>query len=168
MLRRRQLDTIFGLPLHPLLVHATVVVLPLAALVVALTALWPAFRRRAGAAPVALSALALVLVPFSVKSGQALSDLVVENDLVERHRDLGETMLVPVIALVLAAAALYWLHRREAHPDRTGERTATSRPVTVVVVLIALTASVTTTLHVVRTGHSGADAAWSDVTEAGQ
>lgn len=32
-------DTIFGLPMHPLVVHATVVIVPLAALVVALAAL---------------------------------------------------------------------------------------------------------------------------------
>lgn len=38
------LDTIFGLPIHPLLVHATVVIVPLAAVLVLLTALWPAAR----------------------------------------------------------------------------------------------------------------------------
>ncbi len=35
---------IFGLPAHPLVVHATVVLVPLAALLVAAAALWPALR----------------------------------------------------------------------------------------------------------------------------
>lgn len=41
-------DTIFGLPLHPLVVHATEVIVPLAAVLVVLTAAWPRFRRWAG------------------------------------------------------------------------------------------------------------------------
>lgn len=39
------LDTIVGLPVHPLVVHATEVVVPAAAIVVVVAALWPRFRR---------------------------------------------------------------------------------------------------------------------------
>ena len=39
-------ETVFGLPTHAIVVHATVVLLPLAALVVLLHAFWPAARRR--------------------------------------------------------------------------------------------------------------------------
>ena len=41
-------DTVFGLPTHAIVVHATVVFLPLAALAVLLHAFWPAARRRLG------------------------------------------------------------------------------------------------------------------------
>jgi hypothetical protein len=160
------LDSIFGLPVHPLLVHATVVVLPLAALAVGLAALWPAFRRRAGAAPVALSVVALVLVPLSVQSGKALGDRVEETALVDTHRGLGEDMLAWTIGLTLAAFALYWLRRKERHPDRSEPPASVSRPLTLAVALVALTAAVGTTVHVVRVGHSGSEAAWSDVPEA--
>ena len=51
------LDTIFGLPLHPLIVHATVVIVPTATLLVALAAILPKFRAWAGPVP-ALTALA--------------------------------------------------------------------------------------------------------------
>ena len=51
------LDTIAGLPIHPLIVHATVVIVPAAALAVALAALVPRFRRWAGIVPLGLSAL---------------------------------------------------------------------------------------------------------------
>jgi hypothetical protein len=40
--------TIGGLPAHPLIVHATVVLVPLAAAAVALHAFWPAARARLG------------------------------------------------------------------------------------------------------------------------
>ena len=40
------MQTVNGLPAHVLLVHAIVVLLPLSALLLALTALWPAARRR--------------------------------------------------------------------------------------------------------------------------
>ena len=39
------LDTIFGLPVHPLVVHATTVIVPSAAVAVLLAAVWPRFRR---------------------------------------------------------------------------------------------------------------------------
>ena len=45
------LDTIFGLPLHPLIVHATVVVVPTTAFLVALAAIYPRFRAWIGPVP---------------------------------------------------------------------------------------------------------------------
>lgn len=45
--------SVFGLPVHPLVVHATVVFVPLAAVFVLASALWPAFRRWAGPLPLA-------------------------------------------------------------------------------------------------------------------
>ena len=59
-------DLVGGLPLHPLVVHATEVIVPSAALVVALAALWPAFRRWARFLPLGLVLVALALVPISI------------------------------------------------------------------------------------------------------
>ncbi len=159
------MDTIFGLPVHPLLVHATVVVLPLAALAVGLAALWPRFRSRAAAAPLALSAVAVALVPLSVQSGEALSERVDETALVDTHRNLGDDMLVWAIGLAVASLLLYWLHRRDRNPDPTGA-SMTPRSLTLAVALIAVAAAVGSMIHVVRVGHSGSEAAWSDVPEA--
>ena len=47
--------TVFGLPLHPLIVHATVVIVPTAALAVLLATFWPRFRRWASWGPLALA-----------------------------------------------------------------------------------------------------------------
>ena len=49
--------SVYGVPLHPLIVHATVVMIPLAALTVVLAALWPRFRSWAGPLPLGISAV---------------------------------------------------------------------------------------------------------------
>ena len=72
------LDTVFGLPVHPLLVHATVVIVPLAALAVLLAAVWPRFRAWAGWGPLALAVAAVVLAPLSTSSGEELEHRVGE------------------------------------------------------------------------------------------
>ena len=65
-------DTFFGLPLHPFVVHATEVTVPLAALLVIVAAAWPRFRRWAGYLPMGAALAALVLVPISTQSGEQL------------------------------------------------------------------------------------------------
>jgi hypothetical protein len=52
-------STLFGLPVLPLLVHATVVFVPLAVLMVVLDVLAPRFRGWAGALLAAVSLVAL-------------------------------------------------------------------------------------------------------------
>ena len=170
------LDTIAGLPIHPLVVHAAVVVVPTAALTVAGAALWPRFRRWAGWLPLALSVAAVVLVPLSTSSGEALEGRVAESGLVERHAELGEGLLVWVVVLVLAAVALQVRDRLAARRvlSRTDSPAATldgrSAPrstgvlVTTVVAFLLVAAGVGgTVVQTVLIGHSGAQAAWDDV-----
>src|SRR3954454_11857263 len=77
--RRDMFDTIFGLPVHPLLVHATVVIVPAAVLAVALAAAWRPFRLWAGYLPLLLSVAGLVLVPLSTSSGESLERRVAQT-----------------------------------------------------------------------------------------
>src|SRR3954452_15819472 len=78
-------ETVFGLPTHAIVVHATVVLLPLAALAVLLYAFWPVARRRLGIVTPVLAGVALVLVPLSNQSGESLERSVGRNPLVDRH-----------------------------------------------------------------------------------
>ena len=155
-------STIFGLPLHPLIVHATVVFVPLAVLAVAAAVLVPRFRRWAGPLPLALSLVALVLTPLSTASGENLEHTMPENALVEQHARLGDQLIPFTIALFVLAAAFWWLGRRR--PVATGPG-AKSRDrafvLTAVVGGLALLAAVGTGVQVARIGHSGAKAAWS-------
>ncbi len=159
-------DTIFGLPLHPLVVHATVVLVPAAAVAVALAAVWPRFRRRGALATLVLSVVALVLVPLSTQSGEALERRVPESSLVHEHAELADGLLPFVLALVVAAAAIWWLQRRAVGDDTDGrpsKRAAT--PVLAVVGLVAAVGVVGTSVQIVRIGHSGAKASWSKVAD---
>ncbi|WP_380168195.1 DUF2231 domain-containing protein [Jannaschia sp. R86511] len=170
------LDTIAGLPIHPLVVHATVVVVPAAALAVAVTALSSRVRRWAGWGPLALALAALVLVPLSTSSGESLEERVGEGALVERHAELGEGLLVWVAVLVLAAVALrvrdrYVARRTPSVADRrdaavagTPARRGPGVLLLSAAALLLVVAGVGGTLvQTVLIGHSGAEAAWGDV-----
>lgn len=157
-------DEVFGLPMHPLMVHATVVMLPAAAITVGLAAAWPRFRRRAGVVPLVLSVLALVLVPITVQSGKSLVERVDETALVATHQERGEGLLPFAIALAVTAAALYWMHHRQTR-SRDGDGDDTPRVYRVLraaVAGLALVSAVAVTVQVIRVGHSGSEAAWSD------
>lgn len=158
-------DSIAGLPLHPLLVHATVVIVPAAASCVLLAALWPRFRRWAGVLPLALAVGGLVLVPMSTSTGESLEHQVGESSLVEKHAELGEGLLPWMIALVVVAAGLYAWHWRRGRRGSAEEPTARAW-VPVAIAVLAVVAAVGTSVQVVLIGHSGAKAAWSDT--AGQ
>ncbi len=148
------LNTVFGLPVHPLIVHATVVVVPTAALAVLLYALWPRFRAWSGWGPLALAVAAVVLTPLSTGSGESLEHKVGESQLVRDHAELGDLLIWWVVPLVLLAAVLYWWHRQE----RDGR---SSRGLVVLVAVLPVVVALGTLVQVVLIGHSGAKAAWS-------
>jgi len=149
------LDTIFGLPIHPLVVHATVVVVPTAALAVLLSAVWPRFREWAGWLTPALAVAAVVLTPLSTSSGESLEGHVGSSRLVEEHAELADMLIYWVVALLVGAAAVWWLNRRRAGAPRRG--------LLVAALVLSVVAGLGTIVQTVLIGHSGAKAAWSDV-----
>lgn len=160
---------IFGLPLHPLIVHATAVLVPLAALLVIGVVVSPRLRAWAGPVPMGLSLVALILTPLSTASGENLEAQVGESSLVEKHAELGDQLLPLTIAMFVLAAGFWWLDRRRtatgstSAPDPTASR---MRTLTTVVGVLALVAALGTSVQVARIGHSGAKAAWSDTGSA--
>lgn len=151
--------TVFGLPLHPLIVHATVVVVPTAALAVLLATFWPRFRRWASWGPLALALLSVILVPITSSSGESLEHSLPRSELIEAHAHLGDQLLPWVIVLAVGALGLSWpLIRglRAGLPDLP-------RWLTLLVVAVMVVGALGTLVQVVRIGHSGATAAWSDV-----
>jgi hypothetical protein len=142
-------DTINGLPVHPLVVHAVVVLLPLACLGTLAIALRPAWRRPYGPLVVASAALATVLVPVATSSGEQLEKHVGDPG---RHAELGDQLIWFAIPLLVLSLALVVLDRRPT------VGTAVVRTVGVLAVVAAVAASV----QVYRVGDSGARAAWGD------
>ncbi len=150
------MDWMFGeLPLHPLVVHLTVVVIPLAAIAVVVAAVWPAARRRLGLLPQILALLALILVPVTTSAGKWLADRVAETPLVERHEELGERMLPWAVALFAVAVALWAWHRFAKAAGRI--RLVGS----VVLAVAAIVVAVGSIVMIVQIGESGAAAVWT-------
>jgi hypothetical protein len=149
-------ETIFGLPLHPLVVHATVVIVPLTAVVLAMSVVNERFRRWAGPLPLGLAVVSEVLAPVSTSTGENLQELVGTGPLVERHAELGRMLVWWCIGMLVVAASSYLLRRRGA---LTGNRATV---LLVAGILVATGALV----QVALVGHSGAKAVWSGIVAA--
>jgi uncharacterized membrane protein len=143
-------DTIYGLPLHPLVVHAVVVLLPLATVGVIAIAMRPAWRGRFGPVVIALAALAAAAIPVATSTGDQLAERIGRPD---DHAELGESLIYFALPLLAAAVALVWLDRRRA--------SGASRPVShTVVAALAVVVALANLVQVVRVGDSGARAVW--------
>ena len=155
--------TFNGLPLHVLLVHLVVVVVPLAALCLLLGAAWPTARRRLGIATPIVALVALVSVPLTTEAGEALEEQVAESTLSELHGELGGGLLPWVVAVFVVAVAQWaWYAlftgtaRFAALPNSRTLRLAVQVAL-IVAVLAVVTGSVVETVVI---GESGARAAW--------
>ncbi len=142
-----------GLPAHPLLVHAVVVLLPLAALLTILHALWPAARARLGIMPTVLSAFATVLVPVTTAAGKALATQrgLAALPAVRHHEELADQILPWAIALTVVALGNWWWRRRSSLTPRW-------LSIAVPVVTVLVSAGVVAVL--VRAADAGARATW--------
>ena len=157
-----------GLPLHVLIVHAVVIVVPLAALCALLTAFWPAARRRLGIVTLLVALAALVLVPLAVQAGEWLqSRLVNVTPLLGTHTSLGNTLLPWVIALFLVAALQWFWYR---YVTAEGARFASALPhgtgrlaATIVLDLMVLVSALGSVVTVALIGESGSRAVWTDL-----
>lgn len=152
-------DTIFGLPMHPLVVHATAVLVPLAAVTVAVAALWPRFRAWAAFLPFGASVVGLILVPISTSSGQELEKRLPPSALIERHSQLADGLLPWAIVLAVASLALLVVHLRE----KSAKHEPLPRAILAAVIVVAIVSSAGTVFQVGRIGHAGAVASWGDV-----
>lgn len=163
------LVTVDGLPLHPLVVHAVVVLLPLSAAGAVAIAVRPAWRRRFGPVVAALAVLGVAAVPIAQETGEQLKDKLesLENPLIERHAELGETLLPYAIvfgALVLALVLIGWLADRQTrNNDPAVPRRGFWTVLLVAVAVLTVLSAVATTARVVQIGHSGSTAVWDGI-----
>jgi hypothetical protein len=147
-----------GLPLHVLLVHFVVIVVPLAALCTVLTAAWPAARRRLGIVTPIIALAALISVPITTAAGEWLEARVGNTPLILAHAALGRTLLPWAIAtFVVAAVQWVWF--------RFGSSRVPGRParvtLTAVLALAVAVVAVGSVVTVVRIGESGSRAVWT-------
>lgn len=147
-------DTVLGLPVHALVVHAVVVLVPLSALGVAAIAVIPRWRERFGTLVLLGSTAALAMVPVATRSGDRFEERLGATGVVARqiddHSKVGKLVLWPTLAMWVLAVALVLMSRR----DRKGG-------VVTVVAVLALLAAGTAAGFVIRAGHLGTEAVWS-------
>lgn len=184
-------EFIGDLPLHPLVTHFVVVLLPLAVLGSILAAVWPWARRRFGWLTVLCAAVAALLVQVSADSGTNLKDGLStispelgNNPLIAEHERLADLLIWWALGLFAAVTVLMIVHTagsRRAAPDEefavepeaeggvaTATTTETRRStgqlvVLVVVALATIGVAVGTGIHTYRVGDAGARTVWLDV-----
>ena len=151
-------DLINGIPLHPLVVHAAVVLVPLSALGVLLMAAVPRFSRKLGWL-VVLGALAATGACFVAKlAGQQLAARIGEPGF--DHQSLGDLMPWFATGLAVVAAGLWLVDRRH-----TGELPTPRGGLGIVVAVLAGAVALGNLVWVYRVGDSGARSVWSGVVE---
>ncbi|MEI2766069.1 MAG: DUF2231 domain-containing protein [Dermatophilaceae bacterium] len=140
-------DTILGLPQHPLVVHAVVVLLPLMAVATAVVALRRPWRERF-AWPVVVADLLVLGASFAAKeSGEALQRRLGVR--VDDHVRWGDSVPLAALGLVVAALLVALGRRR---PGLSGVAT-----------VLAVVAGAATVFWVLQAGHTGASAVWGGV-----
>jgi hypothetical protein len=153
------LDTFQGLPVHALIVHATVVAVPLTAIAVALAAVHARFRAWIGwIAPVAAVA-SVVLVQLTVMSGNQFYNRLERAGAlsadIRHHKSLAHLLIWLVLPLAVFAVADYLLRRRAG----------VSKAVLTVVTVLAVASSVAVVVDVALIGHAGAKASWKPIVD---
>lgn len=171
------MDTVLGLPLHPLVVHGTVVLVPVSAALVIAAGLWRRRRSRLIWPAFAASVVATGLVAAAALSGKPLARQVPSSALVAHHAQLAKLLVVWVLAMTGASFALAYLAWRRAGaavpdwlpvPRRV---TALATPgwtagvvaarILPAVASLCVVTGAGTLVQVVLVGHSGAQATWS-------
>jgi uncharacterized membrane protein len=168
-------DTIFGLPAHPLMVHAPVVLIPLAVAAALVYALVPPLRQRVGWVLVLLSLAGAGGAFAAVESGQRFALTKPSSTQLNTHGNFGLqvrdfAVLLAVVAVVLVGVDMSRRGRSTFRPSGDSDGYTYQRPRSggVVMTVVSLVLSIgllavagAAMFYVVRTGDSGARMVWS-------
>jgi uncharacterized membrane protein len=143
-------DVVAGLPLHPLVVHAAVILIPLVAITALIMSYLPSFSRRYGKLVLIVAIIAQISIVIAKLSGQAFEERLGKD--IERHADLGE--IAPFVTLPMVF--LIYLRWRMDRSGATVGSAKIRRLVSLALILASLAALVMTIL----VGHSGAESVW--------
>lgn len=160
------MDTLFGLPAHPLIVHGATVLVPLAAIGGIVIAFSPTWRERIGIVVAGIAGIAVVLTWFASESGEALEEGVeatADWQLLRTHTQMGDgaaAWILPLAALVIGLVAYAWSRKRAGRPLA---RPSFQQPVALLLALGIVASGVAATYRIIAVGHSGAKSVWHDV-----
>ena len=163
-----------GIPMHPLLVHAAVVFVPLLALAAIGYGFVPFLRPHLRLVTAVLAVLAPGATWVAKLSGQAFFDRGIERkditegfvSVIQRHQNFGNLTAYYTTALgVLTLVLVYLVAPRRATStvgamQASGPAWRTSPALRWIVAVLVAVAGVVSIYYVVRTGDSGAHAVW--------
>ncbi len=158
-----EISSIAGLPAHPLLVHAAVILVPLAVIALAVTG-WKAAWRRNYSLPVAIIAVGGAVFAFLAKeSGEPIEHSVKEAARAAGtqarfgdHPEQGDTAFVFAVVFALSAVAVWAI-------DRYRERFSLPKQSGLIAYGVALVPGALALVTIAIAGHSGAKLVWKDV-----
>ncbi len=157
-----ELETLFGLPAHPLMVHLPVVLIPLAGLIAIVFAFRAQWLDRFGWALVALSGLAALGGILAAGSGEGLEDTARNKPGFGDHAEMGEAArnLGLVFFLIVLGVVLVRHFARKKGADTGVLKFAASKAGAAVMAgaLVLSAAAATTTITIA--GHQGAKLVW--------
>lgn len=153
---------IAGLPLHPLVVHAAVVLTPMAVLLVLAYAVLPRHRWLTRWPAVVLSLGALGAVYVARLSGEALLDARPELEaLVEVHEERSELLIVLMLVLTALVLVAAWaLGGPSSLVSGAGARETPVALLGTLLPLALVAVGVAVLVAVVLTGDAGSRAVW--------
>lgn len=156
------LDTITGIPAHPLIVHFSLVAIPLAAILVLLFVVKPSWRDMLSYFMVAMGGAIGIGVVLAASSGESLEERVDESSLLDTHAELGDQLQIigVIFGISLIVLGVYHLLTSRNIIQFGAER---SRQLLIGFMVIALVTSGIAVTWDVRTGHSGAKSVWSEL-----
>jgi hypothetical protein len=143
-------DLIFGLPVHPLVVHSAVVLVPLVAIAALVMSYLPSFSRRYGKLVIIFAVIAQISLFIAKQSGESFEERLGKE--VERHAEFGEIAPFTFLPLLI----LLFIRWRM---DREGAAIG-SPVVRRLVSMLLVAAAILALIYIFLTGHSGAESVW--------
>jgi hypothetical protein len=157
------MGTFNGLPLHPLVVHAVVVLVPLTILAAIAFAVLPK-QRWLLRLPLAAGAIVSAIVSFVAKeSGENLEAGIGESPLLKIHTDRADVFVLLVYGFaIVALIAAFTLGGTSQLASGALARVAVGgRAVQLVVAVVLVVAAVIVAIQVARVGDAGSRAVWT-------
>ena len=155
------MDSINGIPAHPLFVHLAVVAIPLLALLGIITVVWPAARRKLGIIVPIVGLVAVVITPLTTSAGESLEKVTRPNPVLEQHTELGDQMIY-FVAPLFVAVVLFWTLNNPVVMSRLPSAPAGAvRVGSIALAVITVVFAILAMIWVYRIGDSGAQSVWS-------
>ncbi len=154
---------LLSLPIHPLVVHVAVTLIPLAAVVAMAHGLRDDWRWWLRLPSMVVNALALVVLFVTRATGDQLAHATPDNKaLIEEHDQMAGLLTIATVPMTLLAIFAAWSFAATSGATsgwgaNEARQTRFASAVKWLVVLLGIAVLVFTVL----TGHSGATAAWS-------